>query len=134
MRRFNGNGYSYPGVYAVGNVNITNITNVTNVTHVSMGHGGQHRPAGRHGGRRESFNERPPKLSGYLSSGGLLGSGTLARMNEGQMCNEVVKAMGYANRKFAHDVVANMRSFGRHMEQAATHMGNLIGWLAKALS
>jgi hypothetical protein len=121
-------------MYAAGNINITNITNVTNVTHISMGHCGRHKPAGRHGGRRETFNERPPKLYGYLASGALLGSGAMARMNEGQMCNEVVKAMGYANRKFAHDVGANMRSFGRHMGQAATHMGNLIGWVAKALS
>lgn len=131
MRRFNGNGYSYPGVYAPGaNIHVTN-TYVTNVTHVNVGGGGHHKPRGGYGGsgKRGGFHERPPKLYRYCMSCGLLDSGVAAKMSSGQMCDETIKAAGYATRKFLADTRDCRAQMGRGLKKMASSIGGLIGLL-----
>ena len=97
---------SYRGYYPA-NINVTkvtNITNVTNVTHVGMGHGGWHKYGHRHGGHSGLRRERPPKLTRFLGSCGLLDRDVAARMDSGELCCESAKVVGYAAKGIARDV------------------------------
>lgn len=87
-------------------VNVTNVTNVTHVTNVSSpsgwwgGHGKSHRHGGGKGKRRD---ERPPKLTRFCASCGLLDRNVVAKMDEGEMFGEAAKVCGYAARNLARE-------------------------------
>lgn len=67
--------------------------------------GGSSRRRNEHGkGFGNGRKDRPPKLSRFCASGGLLDQDVAARMSSGEMCFEAAKVTGYAARGLASSV------------------------------
>lgn len=101
--------------------NVTNITNVTQVNHVESYSTGVKR---KHKRRKRFYgmSERPPKLTRFCASGGLLDYDKASRMDEGEICEEAAKVTSYAARGLS-------RSSGRFAGSAV----NCVGGFAKSV-
>lgn len=138
-------GYRYNGVYGNympnGNITVNNITNITNITNVvacplTYGRRKQHHNHKIHD-RKRNEAEKPPKLTRFCASGGLLDYDVAASMSDGELFSESLAVAGYGFRGAARhagniinsggDLIRDIGGMGDGLFKVAEGLCRLVG-------
>ena len=119
----------YSNYYQAHTVNITNVTNITTVTH---SHSHSHGSHGHGHGRKHVHHDRhdrPPKLTRFCATCGLLDYDKASRMSDGQMLDESANVVAYGCRGLAHStgkIASNLGVAAKSLCGIAVAIGSAI--------